>query len=95
MNSRKIKIHNSEITVCRYYDNGYCRFEVKCRFHHPKEDCHDQAYGGRNCQKRHPKNCKFYTKRKCKFNDKCAYKHSTENIVNTENTENWNVKTKI
>ena len=80
------------MTICRYFDNGYCRFETKCKYYHSKEKCVEETCGGRGCHKRHPRNCKFYSKGKCKFNDKCAFKHSTLNVVNSETKNSEHIK---
>ena len=91
---RKIKINNSDIIVCKYFDNGYCRFLSDCKFFHSKEECFDKKCERRGCHKRHPKGCSFHRRNKCKFLDKCAFKHDAENHVIDEELKSENAKSK-
>ena len=77
-----ISVIGSDKIVCRYFDNGYCRFEEKCKFLHPKEICNQQKCRNNRCDKRHPKPCRFFVKNKCKFGAKCKFKHDNDQTNN-------------
>ena len=53
-----------EIKKCRYFDTGYCKFKLECKFSHPTETCKTYLEGlkcDRNvCKMRHPKECKWF-----------------------------------
>ena len=84
--SRKIVINNSEKTVCKYFDNGYCRYGNNCHFWHLEENCSERKCENKRCIKRHPKPCSYFRRQKCKFAGNCKYKHViTENEENEEN----------
>ena len=85
----KIIIHNSEKIICKYFDNGYCRFQEVCKFMHPKENCENQK-----CPKRHPKFCKYFRRKKCTFNEKCLFRHGNNSEESSTDRESP-LKTKI
>ena len=58
---------------CRFYNTGYCKYQEKCRYLHPKEIC-SRKCNKNKCNKRHPKTCRYGEQ--CKRTDSCAYKHS-------------------
>lgn len=91
---RTIKIDNSDFIVCKYFDNGYCRFLSDCKFYHSKEECFDKKCNRRGCQKRHPKGCSFHRRNKCKFIDKCAFKHEAVIHVIDEEFRSENARLK-
>ena len=93
---RKININGSEKIICKYFDNGYCRFKEICKFKHPKENCKEKTCEDYKCPKRHPKTCKYFRRKKCKFAEKCLFKHdknseakdvAKESLSNLENKE--------
>ena len=64
-------------SVCKYYQNGYCKFNLHCRNKHEHKvcdkinDCRDKT-----CQERHPKLCRGFSKYKtCRHEENCAYMH--------------------
>ena len=63
---------------CKYFNSGYCKYQDKCRFLHPKEEC-DQKCKLKNCMKRPTKPCRYGTN--CR-QEKCAYKHTKD--INTK-----------
>ena len=79
---RKIKINNSDKIICKYFDNGYCRFREDCKFFHPAENCDCEQCDLRTCVKRHPKQCKYFRRKRCKFGDDCFFKHINVKQVN-------------
>ena len=92
--TRKIVIHNSEKIICKYFDNGYCRFQEACKFMHPRENCENRKCENQQCPKKHPKYCKFFRRKKCKFHEKCLFRHehfSEESSTDRESP----LKTKI
>jgi hypothetical protein len=65
------------VSICKFYQNGYCKFNQHCRNKHEDKvceklnDCRDKS-----CQERHPKLCRSYSKYKtCRHKEKCAYLH--------------------
>ena len=88
--SRKIVIYNSEKTVCKYFDNDYCRYGNKCNFWHSEENCSKIKCENKRCIKRHPKPCSYFRRQKCRFAENCKFKH-----VNYENEENKVLKNKL
>ena len=73
--ARKIVINDSEKIICKYFDNGYCRHEEKCRFFHPRINCEFSQCVNPSCQNRHPKYCRYFKRNKCKFGENCHFKH--------------------
>ena len=92
---RIISFLGSDKVVCRYYDNGYCRFETKCRFVHPKENCNQKKCQNSRCEKRHPKPCRFYEKKKCRFDAECKFKHEINENDENANQEAQELKEKL
>ena len=75
--------------VCKYNQEGFCKFGEKCFNVHENEIC-----GSRNectdsgCRKRHPKNCRFFRQfGHCKFDVTCAYSHLDDRNVKCEQLE--------
>ena len=64
-------------TVCKFYQNGYCKFESSCKHHHGKEICQDsESCKNPSCTKRHPRKCRYFSLNgRCKFGNNCAYLH--------------------
>ena len=65
---------------CKYFNKGYCKFKIKCKFAHSEEICKTYLEGRKceeaACKDRHPKVCKWWLKGGCKRED-CAYLHVT------------------
>ena len=66
---------------CKYYNVGYCKYKVKCKFTHPTEVCNNNVGGkceDQKCLKRHPKICKWLTGSSgCRRNENCEFSHVT------------------
>ena len=64
--------------LCRFHNQGYCKFEEKGNFKHVQIICQDgQHCCKKQCQNRHTKPCRFhFLKQKCKFKDKCLFSHT-------------------
>lgn len=66
---------------CRYYNRGYCKYELKCRFIHPTEICKEHMQSKKciniNCGGRHPKRCKWLEKEQGCRRSNCDYLHVT------------------
>ena len=43
--------------ICKYFDNGYCKYEVNCRKYHPTEICENEFCKKDTCQRRYKQNC--------------------------------------
>ena len=41
---REVELKNG-IKKCRYFNKGYCKYTVKCRYLHPKEVCKNHLEG--------------------------------------------------
>ena len=52
----KGKNNISDLKKCLHYDKGYCKYQEKCKFIHPKEICFEKTCDKTSCRKRHPKN---------------------------------------
>ena len=70
---------------CRYFDKGFCKFRVKCRYIHPKRICEDYLRNGKcevpGCKERHPEMCRYWGSGKCRRNENCDFLHATlENV---------------
>ena len=72
---RKVKVNNSEKIICKYFDNGYCRFLEECKFHHLEDVCELKKCENEACMKRHSKPCSFYKRRRYRFGQACLFKH--------------------
>ena len=63
-----IKGDNKEVEKkdkkCKYYNGGYCKHKLKCKFSHPQEICKTYLKGETchqdSCGNRHPKECKWW-----------------------------------
>ena len=90
---RTIKINNSEITICKYYDNGYCRYKENCKYFHSAKNCEVINCENQTCKNRHPKQCRYYRRQNCKFGEDCCFKHDkngndfTEKVCSEENNK--------
>ena len=76
---------------CRYYNRGFCKFEQKCKFGHPKLVCEEYVQDGlcleKKCPKRHPRHCRYWanTPEGCSRNENCQYLHvTTKRFCNIE-----------
>ena len=65
------------LNICKFYQNGYCKFKQHCRKKHEDKvcdklnDCTDKT-----CRERHPKLCRSFSKYKtCRHDMTCAYLH--------------------
>lgn len=67
---------------CRYYNRGYCKYKLKCKFSHVRENCAGYLESGKceakDCPYRHQKQCKWLsTPIGCRRGVKCEYLHVT------------------
>ena len=73
------KIKTVPDRICKYYNEGFCKFRDKCFFKHVMEDCKTKDCKKDQCLKRHPKRCKFFFLRKfCKFKIDCKFSHNSD-----------------
>ena len=62
--------------ICKYNQNGYCKFGNNCRNRHVEEICSSAQCQQLSCEMRHPFICKFYRMYgNCKFENNCAFLH--------------------
>jgi hypothetical protein len=79
----------------RYFNQGYCKYNIKCKYFHRKEICKDylehQKCDAKVFGKRHPRRCKWdQSKEGCQRNLSCAYLHgvkSNQEIGNVGNVD--------
>jgi hypothetical protein len=95
--SDKTKISNEN--VCKHYKVGYCKFSIKCRHKHIKEECKVKDCNNK-CIKRHIKICRYGAR--CKRISDCEFKHvekeqNTEKhkLIEKRNTEQAIIQEKI
>ena len=74
MNHQRKKIN------CKYFNLGFCKFEVRCKFFHPSTVCTNKICSNKKCAHRHPKLCRY--KEKCKRKEDCSYMHT--NVIQTD-----------
>ena len=80
--SKKKEVNDRDIKEkrCKFFNRGYCRYKLECRFAHPGEVCKMYLEGKRcndkSCSDRHPKVCKWWLQGKCRRNY-CEYLHVT------------------
>ena len=66
---------NSE-AICRFNQNGYCKYKNHCFRKHVDKICENGRCSASNCNLRHPRNCKyFFQYRYCKFGQFCRFNH--------------------
>ena len=85
----EINPHAGKITVCKYNQQGFCKYRQQCSKLHVNKICPShQSCLTDGCEIRHPRNCKtFLQLAKCKFTQ-CAYFHSPdESIIKVEKLE--------
>ena len=58
--------------VCKHFQNGYCKYGLKCRHKHIKEECEERACN-KMCNKRHIKPCRHGPR--CKRKNEYQFKH--------------------
>ena len=69
----------NEKKKCRYFNRGFCKYDLNCRFYHPDLVCNEYRQEGicrqRRCQQRHPRHCRYWTSNPegCKRGDSCHY----------------------
>ena len=68
--------------VCRYFNRGYCKYKLDCRFVHSQKICEEHLKHGKCgdncCNDRHPKECKWFgTSVGCRRDTICEYLHVT------------------
>ena len=73
---------DSRTVKCKYFNNGYCKFEERCAKNHPKTICLLALCKDKKCPKRHPRACWF--KAHCRRRSSCLYRHSKYESVNIE-----------
>ena len=79
-----IKGDNKEVEKkdkkCKYYNGGYCKYKLKCKFSHPQEICKIYLKGETcdqdSCGNRHPKECKWHQTGGCRRKE-CDFLHVT------------------
>ena len=76
---------------CRYFNRGYCKYGMNCRFYHSQVICKEYAEEGgcqtTGCSKRHPRQCRYWTENPegCRRSDTCQYLHvKIESLSNNE-----------
>ena len=76
------------MTVCRYHQNGFCKYGQQCLNKHVNELCQlNLSCQNKECEKRHPRLCRSFEEfRTCKF-VKCAYTHSQDGGSNNKINE--------
>ena len=66
---------------CKYFNVGYCKYKMNCKFTHTTKVCQDNVGGkceDNKCPKRHPKICKWFTGSSgCRRNKSCEFSHDT------------------
>ena len=88
------------MTVCQYYQNGFCKYRQQCGKVHISELCPAHSSCQNNeCEKRHPRPCRMFAKfRSCKF-ESCAYSHDYDsrnnNIIDDLKNEVLEIKQSI
>ena len=79
--------HLSKENICKYNQNGFCKFGEDCQRNHNNQICENISNCRDNeCFKMHPKECKnFNIDGKCRHKERCAYQHvkqlSNNNII--------------
>ena len=73
---------NKRKNVCRYFNRGYCKYKLECRFVHSQNICEKHLKSGKcgdkSCNYRHPKECKWFGKSVgCRRDTDCEYLHVT------------------
>ena len=65
------------LSVCKFYQNGFCKFKEHCRKKHEDKVCDMLNYcRDKTCQESHPQLCRSFSKYKtCRHEEKCAYLH--------------------
>ena len=64
-------------TVCKFYQNGYCKCRNQCRNRHVETVCETINCRTREYILRHPRESKYYQQfERYKFNSYCLFKHS-------------------
>ena len=68
------------MTVCHFYQNGFCKFKQQCVNKHISDICPTHPlFQNKECEKRHPKSCRMFALfTNCKF-ERCAYAHDKDN----------------
>ena len=76
---------------CRYFNRGYCKYGMNCKFFHSKVICNEYVEEGgcqtTGCSKRHPRQCRYWTENPegCRRSDTCQYLHvKIESLSNNE-----------
>ena len=74
---------------CKYFDKGYCKYKLECKFAHSGEICKTHLEGRKckenSCKDRHPKVCKWWMKGGCRRTD-CEYLHVT--LIHDDDKQN-------
>ena len=84
-------------TKCRFYNRGFCKHKIKCRYLHPENICKEyletQTCGEKQCCERHPKLCKWFIRSEGCKQQNCAYLHCEKNKKEYEKKPVKDVKT--
>ena len=60
----KSKESDKQKQKCQYWNIGYCREELKCRWSHQEGDCDNYVLkrkcGDKSCQRRHRRICRYW-----------------------------------
>ena len=58
------KTRATKLRKCRYFNRGFCKYGVNCKFYHSPDICNDYLEEGicrkNYCTERHPKVCKYW-----------------------------------
>ena len=63
----------SDLSKCKHYNVGYCRYKETCKLSHPKEDCENQNCSDKKCPNRHRRRCRFC--KSCRRKEICEFIH--------------------
>ena len=85
---------NQKNRKCRYFNRGYCKYKMKCRYFHPKNVCQEyvtnQKCSNSDCIDRHPKPCKWTAQTGgCKRINGCDYLHATSVGMQTNEPQEY------
>ena len=77
----------SEVKVCKFHTNGFCRRGQTCIYLHSKQDCKEHTESGKCtksvCLERHRQDCWFYKSRKgCNNAAHCNFLHRDNSKAN-------------
>ena len=68
-------------SVCPYFRVGYCKYKLKCKYDHPKEDCVERNCILKTCIKRHRRACRYAEN--CFRKNSCEFVHVKHSLSDT------------